>query len=347
MTALYNEIDSFPAAWLQNLITAGHIAYGKVDTRSITELTPDDVSGPGQRHFFAGIGVWSYALRLAGIDDSASVWTGSCPCQPFSDAGVRGGVSDDRHLWPAWFRLIDQCRPSIVFGEQVASAAGLDWLDLVRADLEGAGYAFGAADLCAAGVGAPHRRQRLWFVAYAREGGREVVSKARLHERRTRTSGDLAAARDADREGGNDTDLRRSHDELVDAARQRSEGNTPVNAEARDRRSADRGEARELGDAGRNGAWQHAGELPRDEGEHDERAAHRDHTPIAPGPTRGFWHPADWIPCVDGVSRPVEPGTQPLAHGAPARVGRLRAYGNAIVAQVAATFIKASLDTIQ
>lgn len=167
MTAIYNEIDPFAVRWLRNLNTAGHIAPGVVDERSIKDLTPDDVMGLGQRHFFAGIAGWSLALRLAGVPDEADVWTGSCPCQPFSDAGRGHGFSDDRHLWPAWFALIRECRPPVVFGEQVASKAGLAWLDAVFADLEGAGYACAAADLCAASIGAPHIRQRLFFVAYA------------------------------------------------------------------------------------------------------------------------------------------------------------------------------------
>lgn len=175
--AIYNEIEPYTAEWLDNLITAGHIAPGRVDRRSISDLTPADVAGPGQRHFFAGIGGWSYALRLAGIEDSADIWTGSCPCQPFSGAGKGLGVRDPRHLWPAWFELIRQCRPPTVLGEQVASRDGLAWLDLVRADMEGCGYAFGASDLCAAGVGAPHIRQRLYFVAHA---GRERFEGERL-----------------------------------------------------------------------------------------------------------------------------------------------------------------------
>jgi DNA (cytosine-5)-methyltransferase 1 len=332
VTALYNEIDPFASEWLRNLIAAGHIAHGKVDTRSVTDLSPADVAGPGQRHFFAGIAGWSHALRLAGVPDDADVWTGSCPCQPFSDAGARGGTADDRHLWPAWFRLIRECRPATIFGEQVASKAGLEWLDAVHADLEGAGYAFGAADLCAAGVGAPHRRQRLWFVAYAREGGRQIQRTPRLHDHR---------------KPGHDAMRAAPESLVVDAASQRPEGREARNAQARNRGTANGGEARELGDPGRNGDWEHAGKLPRDEGEHDQRAAHSDHASIPAGATRGFWHPAEWLPCTDGVSRPVEPGTQPLAHGVPARVGQLRAYGNAINTEVAATFIKASLDTIQ
>ena len=161
LTALYNEIDPFAAEWLRNLIRDRLIAPGDVNETSIEDLRPADVAGPGQRHVFAGIGGWSYALRLAGVPDDADIWTGSCPCQPFSSAGKRGGTRDARHLWPAWFALIREYRPAVILGEQVASRDGLAWLDTVYADLERCGYAVGTADLCAAGIGAPHARQRL------------------------------------------------------------------------------------------------------------------------------------------------------------------------------------------
>jgi len=165
MSAYYNEIDPFAAQWLRNLIAAGHIAPGDVDERSIADVHVSDILGYTQHHFFAGIGGWSLALRMAGWPDDHEVWTGSCPCQPFSVTGKRKGVEDERHLWPVWHRLIGDYRPATVFGEQVASKDGLGWLGAVQADLETSGYTTGAADLCAAGIGAPHVRQRLWFVA--------------------------------------------------------------------------------------------------------------------------------------------------------------------------------------
>lgn len=165
MTAYYNEIDPQAAQWLRNLIAAGHIAPGDVDERSILDVKPSDLSGYTQCHFFAGVGIWSLALRRAGWPDDRPVWAGSCPCQPFSSAGKSAGFADERHLWPYWHHLIRVMRPGRVFGEQVAGKDGLGWLDLVQADLEGEGYAVAPVDLCAAGVGSPNIRQRLWFVA--------------------------------------------------------------------------------------------------------------------------------------------------------------------------------------
>lgn len=196
MNALYNEIDPFAASWLDNLIAAGHIAPGRVERRSIAELKPADVAGPGQRHFFSGIGGWSYALRLAGVPDDADVWTGSCPCQPFSSAGKRGGTSDPRHLWPTWFALIRECRPPTIFGEQVAGPDGFAWLDGVFADLEGCGYACGAAVVSAGGISAPHGRHRLYFVANAAGArlDRTATWEERGGQRRTWTDSILGNA---------------------------------------------------------------------------------------------------------------------------------------------------------
>jgi len=178
--AYYNEFDPKAAAWLRELIRCGHIAPGDVDERSIKDVKVDDLRGYIQHHFFAGIGGWSFALRRAGWADSRPVWTGSCPCQPFSAAGKRKGVEDDRHLWPEFRRLIADFDPAAVFGEQVASKDGRLWLSGVRTDLEAMGYGVGAADLCAAGVGAPHIRQRLWWAAYRVE---HAASDGRLQWR--------------------------------------------------------------------------------------------------------------------------------------------------------------------
>lgn len=197
MTAYYNENDPFAAAWLKELIKDNLIAPGDVDERSIEDVTPNDVAPYTQCHFFAGIGGWSYALRLAGWPDDRPVWTGSAPCQPFSSAGKGKGTADKRHLWPSWFWLIRNCQPATIFGEQVSSKKGLAWWDIVATDLEAAGYGCGAFDLCAAGAGAFHLRQRLYFVAHATGKGKRQISVRQ--GRQNETSVDISGGCDANK----------------------------------------------------------------------------------------------------------------------------------------------------
>jgi DNA (cytosine-5)-methyltransferase 1 len=365
--AYYNEIDAYAAAWLRNLIAAGHIAPGDVDTRSIVEVQPDDLRGYTQAHFFAGIGVWSHAARLAGVADDQPLWTGSCPCQPFSAAGKQRGTDDERHLWPEFHRLIRECRPPVVLGEQVASALGRDWLDAVRADLEAVGYAVGAADLGAASVGAPHIRQRLWWVADAyggepRQAGAQWLQRSGQHRQQQENGVAGVALGDASSEG-----LPARQREAVERAGRRQEGRTAQQPNCASGGLADAalGGRREQRDAVGAREGRHAdgggdasgwladaadGQLslagrgseerdgPGPDGQDDPGGTGR------PSALYGFWRDADWLLCRDGKWRPVEPGTFPLAHGAASRVGRLRAYGNAIVAPLAAEFIAAVME---
>lgn len=165
MAAYYNEINEYAVMWLGNLIKAGLIADGDIDSRDIRDVCAEDIRGYNQCHFFAGLGGWSLALNLANWPANRPVWTGSCPCQPFSAQGNKLGVVDDRHLWPVWFNLIAEHQPPVVFGEQVASKSGREWLDYVFDDLEREQFSCGAAVLPAASVGAPHLRERLWWLA--------------------------------------------------------------------------------------------------------------------------------------------------------------------------------------
>ncbi len=273
MTSYYNEIDPYAAQWLRNLIDGGHIAPGDVDERSIVDVRADDLRGYTQCHFFAGIGGWSRALRLAGWDDDRSVWTGSCPCQPFSLAGKQAGYADERHLWPTWAGLIKERLPAKVFGEQVASAS--KWLRLVRGDLEALGYAVGAIPIEAASAGADHLRDRYWFVA------------------------------DADDTGSQGWRL------LPERAGQRVAGADGVADAERMREPQSQGRERDIGGRAVN------------DGESLE-----------------------WAIGADGKARRVKSGIRLLAHGIPARVGKLRAFGNAIDPRPAAAFIGAAMRGI-
>lgn len=172
MTAYYNEIDPKAAAGLRALIEDGLIPSGEVDERSIVDVRAKDLSGFTQCHFFAGIGGWAHALSIAEWPDERSIWTGSCPCQPYSSAGKHKGGGDSRDLWPVWFALMLDCiaigiEIPIIAGEQVANAISHGWLDRVFFNLGGEGYTGGAAVLPASGVNAPHLRNRLYWMAYA------------------------------------------------------------------------------------------------------------------------------------------------------------------------------------
>lgn len=331
MSAYYNEIDPHAAQWLRNLIRAGAIADGVVDERDVRDVKPSEIDGFTQCHFFAGIGVWSYALRLAGISDNERVWTASCPCQPFSAAGSGLGIDDERHLWPAIDWLAEQLRPQAILGEQVSSPDGLAWLDLVSADLEAKNYAIGALDTCAASVGAPHIRQRLYFAAHDRLAKPENFGRAERsgsNERPARSG--ITGNHDRGPEN------RMDHTEHARLERYqrttRSTGRQDADGSGFEgmlpRRMAD------TDDNGRDQRWQ--GEWPRGNDGTDRNSLHD-----RPRATNGFWQDADWLYCRDGSWRSVRSGTFPLAHGASGRVGRLRAYGNSLCAEQAAAFITA------
>lgn len=315
--AYYNEIDPFAAQWLRNLIASGHIAPGEVDERSIEDVTPDDLRGFTQCHFFAGIGVWSHSLRLAGWPDDKPVWTGSCPCQPFSAAGKGDGFADERHLWPHFFHLISERRPEHVFGEQVASGNANTWFDLVQADLEGVGYAFGLVPFTSAGIGAPHIRERAYWVAES--AGEQHQKLLPGLEKGNGKEGGWSPAKSTglcSAGGMGDTNLTRLEGLGGNDCAAGWQGATGPVASA----------GVHLLALEVNGFWRDADWLLCRDGKW---------RPVEPGT----------FPLVDGAAARlgrVEPGVARVASSN--RVGRLKGYGNAINAQAAAEFIRAYME---
>jgi DNA (cytosine-5)-methyltransferase 1 len=353
----YNEFDPKAAAWLRELMEGGLIPAGDVDERSIIDVRAADLAGYTQCHFFAGIGGWSYALRLAGWPDDRAVWTASCPCQPFSVAGKQEGHTDTRDLWPAFWRIASERHPDRIFGEQVANSVGFGWIDRVRADVEKEAYALGIAVLGAHSAGAPHIRQRLYWVANAEHAQRrpEYPQYADAYGRNGSggrgAPGWLAESMHAERRPLNGTG--KDGCDGAHGGRQEACGVTGAC-----------GEVCGLGDTNCSGSqgWSVrpdqysnqwiAGEAGQSNGVGNAdvpgRATLRDfgvgeiQRSEEPAYT-GAWSDFDRLPCTDGKTRLTQPGLQPLANGVPARMVRLRGYGNAIVPQTAALFIRACL----
>jgi len=321
MAVYYNETDPYAAQWLRNLIAAGHIADGEVDERSIEDVNPEDLRGYAQCHFFAGIGVWNLAMRRAGWPDDRPVWTGSCPCQPFSAAGKGAGFDDERHLWPAWQWLIAQCRPPVIIGEQIASKAAEPWIELVQADLEALGYAFGCIAFPSAGVGAPHIRDRAYWVGHANQPGPQGLTRdggaagRQGSDRSVTEAGSVSRRADATGKGLSHGGARSAQPEFAEADGSATGGVADTDSNRRNQ--------------GREGVTS-----TRSDG------VKRDSADDGPNSTNGFWRDADWLFCRDGKWRPVEPGSFPLADGLTNRVGRLRAYGNAVNAKASEIFIR-------
>ena len=382
----YNDNDPYVCQWVRNLIGAGLIPPGDVDERSIEDVLPEDLVGSEQAHLFAGICGWPEAFRLAGWPADRPVWSVSCPCPPFSVAGKQkkcpscqstdlvwcprrtgyaicsncenAWLADARHLWPEAWRLIAHLRPGTIFGEQVASVDGIWWLAAVQASLEILGYAFVGMDLPAASVGAPHIRQRLFWVAYSeraergkinrprRTEGRDVVSPGEKGAVRTGASGQDGGDSEAERvqrgreHGQRQKDSRVSERlDYTTSARRSGQPKPTENLEtryqARLQESERRGGADGMGQSA-NFGWQEGHLDPGGsfEGGTKERSEQRP------------WSDCILVPCTDGKWRivPAEPAFSPLAPGVPGRVGRLRGYGNSIVPQVAAKFIELFMD---
>lgn len=397
----YNEHDKNAVAWLRELMAAGLIPQGEIDGRDIQDIRAVELVGYVQWHFFAGIAGWPLALRLAGWSEDKPILTASCPCQPFSNAGQQKGESDERHLWPVVHELIKELKPSVCIGEQVSSKLGRQWLSRVRTDLEDVGYAVGASDLCAAGVGAPHIRQRLYWVAdrLADTDGQRYdgINALLREEERGRAASDLLEAAGSGPVNGvadlcstglaqRECDGRVQQEKVGTSQGQAAICNCDLSglghAESRQQQwirepseingwSSSPGRSSSGGSGGLGDTLRSTSELDARELSETEAgisrangAEHGDHTERFEyaSPSLG-WRDFDLIPCADGKTRRVKSGLQCLVNGIPAgvvsgsdpslqevkatteaRAMRLKGFGNAIVPQLAAEFIKAFMQ---
>jgi DNA (cytosine-5)-methyltransferase 1 len=399
----YNEFDPFAAQWIENLIAQRCIPEGRVDARSITEVRAEDLVGYRQCHWYCGIAGWPEAFRLAGISGCRGIWSKSLPCQPLSSAGKQRGAEDERHLWPESYRLISECRPSLIFGEQSGSKLGREWLDGVFLDLEELGFAVAASDLPAASVGAPHIRQRLYwgavrladskhdarFSKHEREQGRWVQEAIDAAEccrsswmadtsdgdgRRGISGEETGTGQDGQRGIGpasSGTACRLGYSSCDDQRRDQFRGAGPTFGIAAG------GSGSGMVDSICSGLEGYAGN-----GNSRDESGRIDSGTIGPTSSSDPW--SDWYPvfCRDEKTRRVGSAVQPLAASVPRnmgslesellrlgvdakrstamrkwagsrlakagrnRVGRLRAYGNAIVPPLAAQFIRSFLKSV-
>jgi len=366
MVAYYNEFDPRAAEWLRILILQGNIAPGVVDERSIEDVRPEELKQYTQCHFFAGIGGWSYALRLAGWADDRPCWTGSPPCQPFSNAGKQKAQADARHLWPVFFNLIRECNPANIFGEQVEAAIRTGWLDDLQDDLEAEGYATGKIVLPACGIGGYHIRQRIWFVAERLADTQSDRSQGRVFGRenpqRCFINRSIGCNGTACAFCGYEFDIELlgkygcPNCEGYGLADTTNDGHAAPDGLRETTEPPQQTWAQNIGQSSGgsdNRGLAESNNDRRGEGQRNNQTARHGHTVAAEGcndrpqstdAPDSLWQNPDWLFCRDGKWRPVESGTFPLAHGIPGRVGLLRGYGNAIVPQVAAQVIRAYMD---
>jgi DNA (cytosine-5)-methyltransferase 1 len=343
MSVYYNEFDPKAAAWLRQLIDNGNIAPGYVDERSILDVKPEDLEGYTQHHFFAGIGVWSYALRNAGWSDETPVCTASLPCQPFSIAGQQKGKDDERHLLPHFMQLVKQCGFDTIFGEQVESAIRHGWLDDLQATMEREGYAVGHCVLGAHSVNAAHQRQRLYWVA-----GRLAHSKSNGNIGRLRQISEENEKQQTPKE-----QRKNQAEQPNDGSKYSRMGNTKHDGHVTsEKRPSDVQPSSKRRQEEQNLSWQLEGTGGRENTEslsgRESGCSERDNS-------------IEWIYCRDGKYRPIKSSIKPLVNGlargvvysggaidpnntAFARAIRLKGYGNAINADVAELFISTFME---
>ena len=246
-------------------------------------------------------------LKADGIG-AIDIITGGYPCQPFSVAGRKKGEEDPRHLWPEYFRLIKELRPSWVIGENVSGHIKLG-LDTVLENLESEGYSARTFSISASSVGAKHQRERIWIVANARQhGGRieptgnsEGIGRGSLETtERSADTDTISRSSKGEETLANSVELgleKHGHSETTESIK-RGETMADTNIE------------------GRQG-----GIHRRQNKEWESQQRHFGRNSAAHGQQGQNW----WD---------IEPELGRVAHGIPNRVDRLKGLGNSLVPQI-------------
>jgi len=256
-------------------------------------------------------------VKAEDLPTRPDVICGGFPCQPFSQAGKQQAQDDARHLWPEMFRLIRECRPTWVVGENVAGLIRLG-LDEVLADLESEGYSTRTFNIPACSVGAPHLRQRLWIVAHSdseSEPDGSFDGNARQRQLGFEFGGGETASH------GSDPDNDGSHRE-----KKHKQNSKHGETKLRDKQVC------ELGSMGKDVA---DSECKRERGRSTKSSGRKSRMEHWSGGecnrSEEWWE--------------VEPDVGRLVDGLPNRVPQLRALGNSIIPQIAEKIGQAIKET--
>ena len=296
-TVAFCDIEEFPRKVLQK-----HWPHVKQYT-DIKELNYEQLKADG----------------LVPID----IITGGYPCQPFSVAGRKKGEEDSRHLWPEYFRLVKECRPTWVIGENVSGHLKLG-LDTVLKDLESEGYSVRTFSISASSVGANHQRERVWIVAHS-ECNDNLQEKQRVNGKKEeiqrehwkkdsdtrKPSGTDSIWQTSDKHVENTRRTQRQRGEL----REKNENETrEENANITQRSSG----TSQYDVANTKGSSRHVHEADAGNGKLEAQEVFGDGS--------GFSGESSWWA--------VEPDVGRVAHGIPDRVDRLKGLGNSLIPKI-------------
>ncbi len=282
-------------------------------------------------------------VKAENLPTRPDVICGGFPCQPFSQAGRQQAQDDPRHLWPEMFRLIRECRPTWVVGENVVGLIRLG-LDEVLTDLESEGYSTRTFNIPACSVGAPHLRQRLWIVAHS-DSESEPDGSFDGNAGQRQLGFEFFADSESKRTGENNAGLR-SGVSGVDGRKGTVVGNTQHNGLSPGKVSGgllnqsekQKGKNKIRKPAGTSGTSAHVADSDR-----DDRRRRRSTKSSGRKSRMEHWsggecdRPEEWWE--------VEPDVGRLVNGLPNRVSQLRALGNSIIPQIAEKIGQAIKET--